>query len=232
MRHLAPLIRWYFLLDYRYRIVHVSLATVVIWALVLQGVSWANTGTVVAALIFLDPAILGFVFIGALVLFEKSNRSLQALTVTPMEIREYLFAHTVTLTAIALLASATLVVLTRGILFNYLYFLAGVILTSAFFILLGFVAVARFSSINEYFIAAAVYGTVLNIPLIYHFGLSDHWLFFLFPTQASLILLTGIFEPLPLWKTAYAAVMLSVAIAVCYRLAKSMFATHIIAGGR
>jgi len=70
------MVRWYFILDYRYRIVHISLATVILWTLVLQGAPWANTGTVIAALIFLDPAILGFVFIGALVLFEKSNRSL------------------------------------------------------------------------------------------------------------------------------------------------------------
>jgi len=149
-----------------------------------------------------------------------------------MEVREYLLVHAVTLTAIALFASAVLVVLNQGLFVHYLYFFAGVILTSVFFILIGFIAVARFSSINEYFIAAAVYGTVLNIPLIYHFGLSDHWLFFLFPTQASLILLTGIFEPLPLWKAAYAFVMLSFAIAVCYYLAKRQFATHIIAGGR
>lgn len=226
------MVRWYFILDYRYRIVHISLATVILWTLVLQGVPWANTGTVIAALIFLDPAILGFVFIGALVLFEKSNRSLEALTATPMEVREYLLVHAVTLTTIALFASAVLVVLNQGLFVHYLYFYAGVILTSVFFILIGFIAVARFSSINEYFIAATVYGTILNIPLIYHFGLSDHWLFFLFPTQASLILLTGIFEPLPLWKAAYAFVMLSLAIAVCYYLAKRMFATHIIAGGR
>ncbi|KUG19857.1 MAG: ABC transporter permease [Methanomicrobiaceae archaeon] len=231
MRHLAPMVRWHFLLDYRYRIVHISLATVILWALVLRGVPWANTGTVIAALIFLDPAILGFVFIGALVLFEKSNRSLEALTVTPIEIREYLLAHIITLTAIALLASATLIVLTRGVFVNYLYFCAGVTLTSAFFILLGFIAVARFSSVNEYFIAAAVYGTVLNVPLIYHFGLSDHWLFFLFPTQASLILLTGIFKPLSFGMAVYAILMLSAAIAVCYRIAKRQFATHIIAGG-
>jgi fluoroquinolone transport system permease protein len=105
-----------------------------------------------------------------------------------------------------------------------------VILTSVFFILLGFIAVARFSSINEYFIAATVYGTVLNVPLIYHFGLFDHWVFFLFPTQASLILLTGIFEPLPLWTAIYAVAMLLAAIAVCYSIAKRTFATHIIAG--
>jgi len=99
-----------------------------------------------------------------------------------------------------------------------------VILTSVFFILLGFIAVARFSSINEYFIAATVYGTVLNVPLF------DHWVFFLFPTQASLILLTGIFEPLPLWTAIYAVAMLLAAIAVCYSIAKRTFATHIIAG--
>ncbi|MFA5268875.1 MAG: hypothetical protein WC379_12965 [Methanoregula sp.] len=232
MKHLANMIRWYFLIDYRFYIIHISLVTVALWSILLQVFMPANTGRVVGALIFLDPAILGFVFIGALVLFEKTNRSLQALVVTPMEPREYLLTHIITLTGIALIASLALVVLSQGVVFNYLYFFTGVVLTSAFFILAGFVAVSRFSSVNEYFIAGAGALMVLNIPLIHYFGLSDNGLFYLFPTQASLILLSGIFEPVSLFDSIYAVAMLSAWIVLGYYLAKKMFQTHIVLGGR
>ena len=232
MKHLANMIRWYFLIDYRFYIIHISLVTVALWSILLQVFMPANTGRVVGALIFLDPAILGFVFIGALVLFEKTNRSLQALVVTPMEPREYLLTHIITLTGIALIASLALVVLSQGVVFNYLYFFTSVVLTSAFFILAGFVAVSRFSSVNEYFIAGAGALMVLNIPLIHYFGLSDNGLFYLFPTQASLILLSGIFEPVSLFDSIYAVAMLSAWIVLGYYLAKRMFQTHIVLGGR
>lgn len=232
MKHLAPMVRWYLLLDYRFNIIHISLVTVALWSILLYVFPPANTAKIVGALIFLDPAILGFVFIGALVLYEKTNRSLQALTVTPMESREYLLAHIITLTTIALIASLVLVALTRGVAVNYLYFVTGVILTSVFFVLAGFIAVSRFSSVNEYFIAGSVALLVLNAPLIYHFGLSDSWLFYLFPTQASLLLLSGIFEPVSLPDSVYAVVMLSIWIAIGYIFAKKMFYTHIVLGGQ
>ncbi|MCK9630210.1 MAG: ABC transporter permease [Methanoregula sp.] len=231
MKHLASMIRWYFLLDYRFYIFHISFVTVLLWSLLLNAFPHANRGTIVSALILLDPAILGFVFIGALVLYEKTNRSLQALTVTPMEIREYLLTHITTLTAIAILASFLLLVMTMGVAVNYLYFFAGVILTSVFFVLAGFVAVSRFTSVNEYFIAGAVTLLILNIPLIHHFGLSNSWLFYLFPTHASLLLLSGIFEPVTLTDSIYALLMLSACIAICYVLAERMFHTHIVLGG-
>jgi fluoroquinolone transport system permease protein len=231
MRYPASMIRWYLLLDYRYRIIHVALLTVILWTLVLQGIPFLNTGRVVAALLFLDPTILGFVFIGALVLFEKSDRSLEALTVTPMRVGAYLLTHIATLTTISVIASLVLVVLNQGIFFSYLYFFIGVILTSVLFILVGFIAVSRFSSVNEYFITAAVYTAIFNIPLIHHFGLAESWVFYLFPTQASLLLLTGIFEPLALWEVGYAILMLSASIGISYLFAKRMFYTHIILGG-
>ena len=231
MKHLAAMIRWYLLLDYRFYIIHISLVTVALWTVLVSVIVPANTPKIIVALIFLDPAILGFVFIGALVLYEKTNRSLQALTVTPMEPREYLLTHIITLTAIALLASFVLVALTRGVAVNYLYFITGVVLTSTFFVLAGFIAVSRFSTVNEYFIAGAIALLVLNAPLLYHFGLSDSWLFYLFPTQASLLLLSGIFEPVSLPDTLYAVVMLSIWIAIGFTLAKKMFYTHIVLGG-
>ncbi|MFA5212892.1 MAG: hypothetical protein WC406_06145 [Methanoregula sp.] len=232
MKHLAAMIRWYFLLDYRFFLIHISLVTVALWCILLSVFVPVNTAKIVGALIFLDPAIFGFVFIGALVLYEKTNRSLQALTVTPMEPREYLLTHIITLTAIALLASFILVALTRGVTINYLYFVTGVVLTSAFFVLSGFIAVSRFSTVNEYFIAGSLALLALNAPLLYHFGLSESWLFYLFPTQASLLLLSGIFEPVSLTDTLYSVVMLSIWIAIGFILAKKMFYTHIVLGGQ
>lgn len=231
MKHLSPMVRWYFLLDYRFYIIHISLATVILWSILLHMFPPANNETVVSALIFLDPAILGFVFIGAFVLYEKTNRSLLALTVTPMEPQEYLLTHIITLSSITVISSLVLVTLTRGLAVSYLYFFSGTILTSAFFVLAGFVAVSRFSTVNDYFIAGSVALLLLNIPLIYHFGLSDNWLFYLFPTQASLLLFSGIFGPVSLADSIYSITMLSVWITLFYLVAKKMFYSHIIQEG-
>jgi fluoroquinolone transport system permease protein len=231
MKHLAKMVRWYFLLDYRFYIIHISFATVILWVILLHLFPSANNGKIVSSLIFLDPAILGFVFIGTLILYEKTNRSLYALTVTPMEVREYLLTHIITLTSIATAGSLVLVALTIGLTVNYLYFFPGIILTSAFFVLAGFIAVSRFSGVNDYFIAGSFTLLFLNVPLIYHFGLSDSLLFYLFPTQASLLLFSGIFEPVSPVDSIYSVVMLSVWVFLCYMTAEKMFYNHIASRG-
>src|SRR5258705_5397588 len=102
-----------------------------------------------------------FSFIGGLVLLERGEGTLTAQVVTPLRIGEYLTAKVVTLTALALAETLVVVLVIAGWRFNALLLIAGAALAAALYCLAGFIAVARYTAINEYLLPSGAYITIL-----------------------------------------------------------------------
>ena len=141
MSNLKNMLRWEFILLYRYKIIHISLLSVILYFLSTQAVqSLQGQSQVHSVLLFFDPATIGIVFVGALVLFEKSENVLQALVITPMKTDDYLLSKIISLTIISIISATvfmTLMVIFNETEFNILYLISGIILTSVMLILLG-----------------------------------------------------------------------------------------------
>jgi fluoroquinolone transport system permease protein len=188
-------------------------------------------------LLFFDPAIIGIMFIGALVLFEKSENVLQALVITPMKTDDYILSKTISLTILSIISATIFVILLNifgGINFNIPYLAISIILTSVMLILLGFILVSRVNSINEYLLAMLVSFLGLLLPPMLHLsGLYENVIFYVWPTQASFTLFTGVFNAasLELWETAYGIVYQVIWIGLLYFLAKKAFYKHIVLKG-
>ena len=154
MSNLKNMMRWEFLLLYRYKIIHISILSVVLYFLTTQAVSSLQGLTQVhSTLLFFDPAVIGIVFVGALVLFEKSENVLQALVITPMRVDEYLQSKILSLTILSLISASLfmgLMVLFNQLEVNVGYLIIGIVLTSVMLILLGFIIVSRVNSVNGY----------------------------------------------------------------------------------
>jgi fluoroquinolone transport system permease protein len=100
---------------------------------------------VVAFTILSDPAVLGFFFLGGLMLLEKA-----------VSAADYLASKTITLTAFALLAVTVLGLLAGGAV-NWPLYLATVTLTSIQFIGIGAVFALRFRTVTGYLIGSGIY---------------------------------------------------------------------------
>jgi len=70
-------------------------------------------GIVTAMVIFSDPAMLGFFFIGAIILLEKEENIFEALFITPLRVKEFIGARIFSLTAISLLTSFLIAIVVR-----------------------------------------------------------------------------------------------------------------------
>ena len=110
--------------------------------------------------------INSFFFVGALVLLEKGEGTLEAQGVTPLCTSEYLASEVITLTLLALLQNVIVVGLVAHVTSGMLQLIAGTALASTFYVLLGFVAVTRYNSINEYLLPSFLYVAVLLLPLL------------------------------------------------------------------
>lgn len=229
MKTLSRLIRWDLTVQARYQILTALFAVMIVYLLLFWLVPGIRYDELLITLIFSDPALLGLTFIGALVLFEKGENTLDALVLTPIRDWQYIWSKALSLTLSATIAGVILAGVGHGWNYNYPVFITGLFLTSVFFILIGFVMVARVSSLNEYIIRLALLMIPVSLPLLNLFGLTDYLLWYLMPTQASLLLFQfslGM-EVLP-WQMVYAYAYLLLAILMAYGLARRAYHRNII----
>ena len=232
MTQLKAMLKWDIILQSRYKIIHLSILSVLVYYVSLVAVPSMNTAEFKTMYLFFDPTLIGIMFVGALVLFEKTENTLQALTVTPMETRTYFFSKIISLTLLSVLSAFLFLFLAHGIHFQYFYMITGIILTSIFLILLGFILVARCNSINEYLVMMMLAFLLLFLPpLLDITGIYNNTAFYLWPSQASFLLFQGVFSSLSLNETLYALAYLCIWIVGCYYFAKKAFYKHIVMGG-
>jgi len=136
--------------------------------LLMYGAIIASAGVhfpawVAATIVFTDPAALGFFFLGAVMMLERSEGVRTALTVAPIAAADYLGAKAATLTAMALVACAILVTLIHGSKDPVLLIVA-VALTSLQYVGIGVPIALRFKTVSGYLVGSAGFLTPLIGP--------------------------------------------------------------------
>jgi fluoroquinolone transport system permease protein len=226
MYRMIKLIELDFILITRNRILAVAAFITLLYILIIQVLPEASFTVVLTLLILSDPVMLGFMFTGAMVLFEKSSNTFQALSVTPVSAGEYLISKGITLTAVALAASLIMAIAGLRLNFNFAFLAAGVVLSSLLFIFIGFTGASRVRTFNQYFIIIPMFMIPTCLPFLNYFGATDALVFYLVPTQASLILFQAAFEGTAAVKTAdiiYACLYLPLSVLVAYRVAEKAY---------
>ncbi len=213
----------------RYGFVYAAAFSVLVWLALLRAVPATSLPALVPAIVFLDLALVGFYFIAGLVLFEKGEATLYALVVSPLRFWEYLSAKLASLTALALALSVALVAFSYGLHVNLGLVLLGTALMALIALLVGFIAVAPFSSFSSYLIPSQIYALVLYLPLIEYIGWWHSPLFYLLPTHGAMLLLHGAFVGVAAWQVAYALGYGALWIAGLSWLAQRMFNRSIVA---
>lgn len=232
MNQLRSMLKWEFILQLRYRIIYIAFGSVILYYLMLQAVPMMNSVEMRTVFLFFDPMLIGIMFVGALVLFEKTENTLQALITTPIKINTYFLSKIISLTILSLVTGTAFLLLTQGFDFNIAFYLSGLILTSVLLVLIGFIFVSRCRSLNEYLLMIMLSFLVLFLPPLLHISkIYENTLFYLWPTQASFIMLKGTFTEIPMMDTIYAIPYLIIWVFLCYYLARKAFYTHIIQGG-
>jgi len=185
----------------------------------------------------IPPMVVGnlligtFSFIGGLVLLERGEGTLTAQVVTPLRIGEYLTAKVVTLTALALAETLVLVLVIAGWSYNALLLIAGAALAAALYCLAGFIAVARYTAINEYLLPSGAYITILWLPLLAYMAQWRPWPLYLHPLSAPLALVEAALGPATPWQVLYGFVYSALWIALLYLWCRRSFRRWIIERG-
>lgn len=229
MKRLVSTIRLDVLLQQRYGLFYAAAFSALVWIAILRALPSHILHIAVPFIIFVDLAIVGFYFIAGMVLFEKDEATLFALVVTPLRFWEYITSKLLTLTILATIVSLLVIITTYGFKFNLLLALLGTVFMSFIALSIGFIAVSPFTSLSNYLIPSQVYAIVLYLPLIYYFGWWKNPIFYVLPTQGSLILLRGAFDPIASWQITYAVLYGIFWVVILAWFARRAFNRYIVA---
>ncbi len=145
-----------------------------------------------------------FYLFAGMALLEKREGTLEGIVVTPLRPSEYLISKLVTMTLLVMLENISVLLITYGFDFNWLSLLTGIMFMSIHYSFAGFILVTRYNSITDFLMPSVLVTMALQLPIIDYLGILNHWLFYLIPTQAPLLLIRGAFEPAATWIWLYA----------------------------
>ncbi|WP_042220814.1 fluoroquinolone export ABC transporter permease subunit [Oceanobacillus manasiensis] len=152
---------------------------------------------------FSDPGVLGFFFIGGLVLLERNQNILDNLFITPYKVEEYILSKALSLTVLSIISSYAIHISVFGFSFGMILFLIGVFLTSMFFTIFGLGVAVRSHTLNGFFLLSSSYSLIFCLPLLELVGI-DYSLFMLLPTKGALLLISTAFSPINMLEMIYA----------------------------
>ena len=202
----------------------------------------------VAARVFLDRDALGaalpilillgmgnttYIFMAGMVLFEKSERTLDAVIVSPLPVRVYILSKVITLTAFATLESAILLVVGFGITgFNPWLLALGAVVVGAMYALTGLAQVVRYDSVTDFLMPGAV--LVALIPMLPILDVLSIWpspIWYVVPAYPPLLIMTAAFTSIETWQAVYAVGYSVLLLAGGSLLARRQFEKHIVRRG-
>lgn len=186
--------------------------------------------------VFMDPALIGLSFVGAIVLMEKAEGTIYALGVTPMQPATYVAAKTITLTLLAF-ASGLVVAYVAADEIDLLRLLIALTLSSTFAVLVGLACVARVPSMNKLMITLLWVEVIFLLPLLAYFAVVPDALtplFALIPTYAILLAIELGLDPspAPLWVELYAYGYLALWCVIGWFWALREYTRNIVTEGR
>jgi fluoroquinolone transport system permease protein len=189
-----------------------------------------------AFFVFMDPALIGLSFVGAIVLMEKAEGTIFALGVTPMRPATYVAAKTITLTLLAF-ASGLVVAYVAADRIELWRLLAALTLSSTFAVLVGLACVARVPTMNKLMITLLWVEIIILLPVLVHFAVLPETLtpvLALIPSYAILVAITLSLEPVDVsvWKEIYAYGYLALWCALGWFWALREYTRNIVTEGR
>jgi fluoroquinolone transport system permease protein len=224
----ASALRYDILFQFRHGFYYAYLFVTAIYVLALLNLHQNIRAAVTTMLLFTDTTMLGFFFIGAIVLLEKGQNILESLFVTPLRVYEYFISKVASLTLISLLSALIIVLTTHGPFKNIFVFIAGLAVSSCFYTLFGFIFAARAKNVNDYFAKALGVGLFICLPVIGYFNIFKTPMFYIFPTQATIILIEIAFKDFSILEIVYAFVCLTVWSVIAAVFAYRSFYKHVI----
>lgn len=174
-RTLARLVAWDMKVQSRENVYLFTVLSTLAFATVIWLLPDQAPDTVVTGIMFLDPAVVGTGFVGGIVLMERSQNTLAALSVSPARPSDYVLSKVITLTLLTFVGGMFLVCAAYWpVSFDRaVRFIIAMGFTGALAVVGGLVLVATANSMNHLVARAFPVSVVLYLAFFAHFGVFE-----------------------------------------------------------
>ncbi len=169
-----------------------------------------------------------FYFVAGLVMFEKGEGTLEALVVTPLRVEEYLLSKVATLSILAGSETALIIAIVHPGPLHWAPLLAGLGLMSAFYTLIGFLAVIRYDSITDFLMPSVLIVIVVQLPLVDYAGLWQSPVFALWPTRGLLHVVASAGTDVSIGRVTFGAVYAVGWVVALFMMARAAFGRFVV----
>lgn len=186
-----------------------------------------------ALLLFVGGSTL--LYVVAMIILEKDDGVLNALSVSPLRPSEYLLSKVLTLTILATVEGVLLVaggLVLRGSLAIDLWpnawVLVGLVALAIIHVLFGILIVVRYRRITEALLPMGAVAVVLQVPALQVVGAIDSPLVYVIPSYAPTLIARGGFVDLDLLHWSYALGFTLLSIGMLAPMALRAFEAHVV----
>jgi len=141
--------------------------------------------------IFSDPAMLGLIFIGAIVLFEKSERVLDSIAVSPVKTGEYVLSKGISLALISTISGLLIAYVGGEKPHDLVQFILGILLGSSLFTFMGLICSTRISTLNQFIVIIIPIQLIVVGPVIVYSFWNSNPLWLIHPGVSIFELISG-----------------------------------------
>lgn len=230
MIQLVKHIKWQFLIFQKNNLTAMIVGITAFYALIIYLIKdFANVDKFITLLIYNDPAVIAFIFIGVSIILEKDQQVLSALFVTPLSLHLYLGSRIVTLSAICYCGALAMVWMAQGTSFNLALFSVGAFSTCILFCLMGVFVVSYTTEVLHFLLRAIPLLIFMSLPLLNYFELTDLSFLNLFPVQGGLNLMINSYRETPNWgEVIYGCISIAAWTPLLYWIVYRVFVSKIV----
>ncbi|MCY3414433.1 MAG: hypothetical protein INQ03_22490 [Candidatus Heimdallarchaeota archaeon] len=201
---------WEIKIQFRYGFYYVAGVMMFLWIALFYNIPVEFKQKFLPAFVLSNLNIGTFFYVGALILYEKNQKTIDALLVTPLTFREYVSSKVGSLLILGLLETYIIIVAAFwGVEVNHLWVIVGILSMAVVYTLFGIGFAVKYKDITDFLMPSIFLVFVLELPLFAYIGLTHPIamvLYYLSPMQPMVSLMTMATTTLEIWEIFYAVI--------------------------
>jgi len=187
------LLAWDFRLQRRYYIWFAGVFMTVLWSLLFIWIPEDGKSVWLPVLLFTDTCTIGLLFIAGLILLERQQGTLSAISVMPVPTWAWLASKILSQSLFCSTMAIGIVIFHSGSV-DWLQLIPAIFMGSVVYSCLGFLLVCPFQKLTNFFLVMSLTISVCGLPVLAHLEVYQHGLMWLIPTMPFLKLLEAGFN--------------------------------------
>lgn len=222
-------------MQYKYGLIAAGIIMSTLWITVLMLFSPKMLPSVIPMVLLGDLATMGYMFIAAIIYFERGQGSINAVISTPVKTKEYIQSKIISFFIYILCVSLLVVYIvsfTKGLEVKFIFVLLSISITSVFYMLLGLVLATKYKNFTDFLFPTGIVFLLLFVPILALLNLKQikflDRFYYLWPTHGMILLMKGIYGSISIFNLIYAVGINLIFIWVLYKKCLKEFNRKII----